>query len=70
MKNIRHLCAVGALACVFAISAYAGEISCGVADPPPPPPPQQAATVDAADETDDGVLQIAVTLLQGMLSVF
>ncbi len=74
MKHLRQLCAASVLACLLSVSAYAGDISCGVNDPTPPPPPtitneptQQSA---ATDGTGDGVLETALMLLEGALSLF
>lgn len=60
METLKRMCAGGvlALALALALPAFAGQIPCGVVDPPPPPPSAPA------------VLDVAWTLLQGVLSVF
>lgn len=73
MSRLRQLCAVIVLACVFAGSAYAGDIHCGTTDPPLPPPVQPTATSQtgvalASDESS--AVETALMLLQGVLSVF
>ncbi len=72
MSYLRQICAVFALACMFTVSTWAGDISCGVADhPPPPPPPPQTATAsqNVTGETGDHIVQFVMTLLQGALSI-
>ena len=66
MNRVRHLCAVMVLCLTFAVSAHAGEISCGVTDPPPPPPPSATSEGEIAC----GAMEVAAMLLEGVLSVF
>lgn len=63
MNRLRRLSAVLVLACAFTVSALAGDIHCGVTDPPPPTQQEGIA------ETSDGMLQIATTLLEGVLAL-
>jgi hypothetical protein len=58
----------------MAVSASAGDISCGVTDTPPPPATsmvtEQVVTTDGmSDEVDDGIAE-ALMLLQSILSLF
>lgn len=65
MRQINRFCAGLVLALAFALPTFAGHMPCGITDPPPPPPPQQAATI-----TEDGLAEMVISLLQGVLSVF
>lgn len=60
MRQFNRFCAGLVLMLALSIPAFAGHISCGGFTEDPPPP----------QETSDGVLQVAVTLLQGVLSAF
>lgn len=61
MRHLRNLCAALTLACAFTMPAFAGEISCGVADPPPPPPP-------IAGEMHAGFADVLLSLLGAVAS--
>jgi hypothetical protein len=78
MKNIRQFCAAVALACVFTLSTFAGQMETGITEPPPP-----ASTTDGQMETGiagqittgsseavDPVTEIALSLLQNLLPLF
>jgi hypothetical protein len=80
MKNLRQLCAAVVLTFVLTLSVPAGQITTGITDPPPPP---ASTTIDGQITTgtaepmqtggDEGlapVTQIALNVLQSMLSLF
>lgn len=73
MKRLRQLC----VACVFTLqlttTAFAGDIQTpGITQPPPPPNALSATTAGdiATGGMSDSVADIALDLLQTMLSVF
>lgn len=72
MKHLRQSCLIAALACALAASTYAGDMSAGYTNPPPPPAQPTGETAQpnvATDEASDEVLETALMLLQGALSV-
>jgi hypothetical protein len=69
MKNIQQLCGTVVLICVLTLSAFAGQIQTGIIDPPP------STTADGqiqtgSSETLDLNTQIALNLLQSVMSLF
>lgn len=77
MKYFRQLCAAIALVCILAVPGLAGDISCGVTSTPPPPAPassmvteQVEITDGMSDEVNGGISEVALTLLQSILSLF
>jgi hypothetical protein len=75
MKDFRQLCAAIALVCILAVSALAGDISCGVTDTPPLPATsmvtEQVVTTDGMSyEVDNGIAEEALALLPTILSLF
>ncbi len=58
MKNLRRLCAVALLSCIFAISVHAGDMSAGRTSEPP-----RTTESQACGEIDCGVLRSIVTLV-------
>ena len=81
MKKLQQLCMAGVFTLVLTTATFAGEISTGGFAPPPPPPPDElSATTPGSIETgsgvqnpqaiSDSVTDIALDLLQRMLSVF
>lgn len=66
MKNSyrKALCAL-VLSLALTASAFAGEIHTGITNPPQPPPTSGEQTV-----TTDTVTEIALNLLQSVLSLF
>jgi len=73
MKNLRQICATLALTLVFALPAFAdGYISLGKTSTPPP----SAATadgyilIDKAGQPADTMTEIALSLLQSVLTLF
>lgn len=64
MNNLRQLCLTALLIFAIAFSAHAGNIECdGVVNPLPPPP---TAT---GDIECDGLIEIFMSLIQGVLSL-
>jgi hypothetical protein len=59
-KPMKNLCIAVALVLTLAVAVSAGHIECGILNPPPP---EQATTV-----TDDALLEVTMTFLQGILS--
>lgn len=80
MKKLQRLCVVGVFTLVLATVTFAGEIATG-GSPQPPPPPAASSTITPGEidtpgdihtplATSDSVADIALNLLQTMLSVF
>lgn len=80
MEKVRQFCAAVVLVLSFAISAYAGQMTTWVTEPPPPPPSASAdgqMSTPVADpittgssEVADPVTQVALSLLQSVMSLF
>jgi hypothetical protein len=80
MKKLQHLCMSGVFTLVLSTAAFGGHIETpGVTPPPPPPPDELSAITPAHVETEgipssqaagDSVTDIALNLLQTMLTVF
>ena len=86
MKNLRQLCAAVVLTLALAASGSAGTIHTGKTEPPPPPVSvtegqtgtEQTSETDgtihtglaASEPGADTVAEIALSLLQSMLSLF
>ena len=81
MKRLRHFCAAAILTFTLTLSAFGGDIECGVVDPPPPPPSsvmgEMATGVTETNETPssetayiDPVTGLALDMLQSLLSLF
>ena len=80
MKKLQQLCMAGVFTLVLTTATFAGEISTGGFAPPPPPPPDELSATTPGDiqtggiqnpqATSDSVADIALGLLQTMLSVF
>jgi len=82
MKYLRQLCAAFVLIIILALSAFAGEMSTTVVSPPPPSMPATTAggemtTVDTGEISTinsvmapSSAIEIAVNLVQGVLSLF
>jgi hypothetical protein len=64
MKNLRLSLAVGVLTLVMAITALAGEMPCPITAPAPGDMPYPVAA------STDAVTEVALSLIQGALSVF
>lgn len=82
MKPLRRLCVALVLTLVLALSAFAGDIQTGITTTPPPPESQATTTGEistgvtgdmsttAAGQMDTGVTDVALSLLQSVLSLF
>ena len=82
MNRLRQICAVTILTISVTLSAFAGNINCGVVEPPPPDPSASVtgematgatATNDSLSaETAyvDPVTGLALDILQSLLSLF
>lgn len=78
MRNLRTLCASVVLAFALTAPAFAGNISTMVTAPPPPPAPQgnmhtgvtNQETAEDEATASDSVTEIALNLLQSVLSLF
>lgn len=79
MKTLRRLCAAFVLTLALTLSAFGGQIETGVTTAPPPPP-DTAATgqietgitgeISSGVTATDPVTEIALNLLQSLLSLF
>jgi hypothetical protein len=78
MKKLQQLCMAGVFTLVLTTATFAGEIHTG-GIPQPPPPNQSSATapgeiatggIQSPQAMSDSVADIALNLLQTMLSVF
>lgn len=80
MKKLQQLCMAGVFTLVLTTATFAGEISTPGLTPPPPPPPDELSATTPGDiatgglqnsgAISDSVADIALNLLQTMLSVF
>src|SRR6267142_962170 len=81
MKKLQQLCVAGVFTLVLTTATFAGDIHTGgITQPPPPPPDALSATTSGDIQTlgviqnpeaiSDSVGEIALNLLQTMLSVF
>ncbi len=78
MKKLQRLCVVGVFASVLTTTTFAGDIHTGIATPPPPNASSAITLGDIGtpgdiqtpQATTDSVEDIALNLLQTMLSVF
>ena len=80
MKKLQQLCMAGVFTLVLTTATLAGDIGTpGFTQPPPPPPDELSATTPGDIATgglqnsgaiSDSVADIALSLLQTMLSVF
>jgi hypothetical protein len=82
MKKLKQLSLATALTFMLATGAFAGTIDCPAAPPPPPPPPDSSSTTSGIIDTpapgvtqgpglaSDSVTEVALSLLQSVLSVF
>ncbi len=81
MKKLKQLTSAVALILVFTVTAFAGIIETPAVPPPPPPPDSSSSIATPGDmETpgvtqgpglaSDSVTEVALSLLQSVLSVF
>ncbi len=81
MKKLQHLCMAAVFTLMLTTATLAGDIATGGFTPPPPPPPDGFSATTSGDTQTPGVVQnpeaisdpvtdIALNLLQTMLSVF
>lgn len=78
MKNVSRVSMAVGLSLLLTASTFAGEIHIGKAPPPPPDPSASAASVDIATPGEiqiprtpsDSAMEVALNLLQNLLSVF
>lgn len=83
MKALRRFCAASLLTLALTLPVSAGYISTGVTSPPPPPAPASApgdsstsvageiSTTKSEEATaNDSVTEIALNLIQSVLSLF
>ena len=73
MKNYRNALAALVLAIVFSTSAFAGDGVIYTEKTPPPPPPQATGVIyteiTSPAPEEDALTEIALTLLQSVLSL-
>ena len=79
MKKLQQLCIAGVFTLMLTTATFAGDIATGGIAQPPPPPDQSSATtpgdistpgIQSPQAMSDSVSDIALSLLQTMLSVF
>ena len=81
MKKLRQLCVAAMFTLVLTTATFAGDIATGgFTQPLPPPPPASSSATSGSIETrsgvenpqdiSDSVADLALNLLQTMLSVF
>ena len=80
MKKLQQLCMVGVFTLALTTATFAGDIHTPGITPPPPPPPDELSATTPGDiatggiqnpqATSDSVIDLALNLLQTMLSVF
>ncbi|HEX8473620.1 MAG TPA: hypothetical protein VF666_06275 [Pyrinomonadaceae bacterium] len=73
MKQVQKLSAITLLTCILSIQAFAGVMDAPIA---PPPPPDGEMHYNSSKEHSEGamnvdpLLQIALNIVQSMLSLF
>lgn len=81
MKTAQQLCAVLALTLVLSLTAFAGDMSCGVTSTTPPPQQQSqteacgdmscgVASTDEATSDAATLTEVALGLIQNVLALF
>ncbi len=80
MSRLHRFCIATVLTFALTLSAFAGDIHCGVVSTPPPPPASVmgempdgvTATDEESSETSfvDPVTEFTLNILQGLLSLF
>ena len=80
MKKLRQLCVAAMFTLVLTTATFAGDIATGGFTQPSPPPPVSSSTTSGSIETgsglenpqeiSDSVTDLALNLLQAMLSGF
>ena len=78
MKKLQNLCVAGVFTLVLTTATFAGDIHTPGSPEPPPPAGSSATTpgdiatggIQNPQATSDSVVDIALNLLQTMLSVF
>jgi hypothetical protein len=70
MKNSKSLCAAVVLTLVLTLPVFAGEMTTMIADPPPPPTATEGQMQTGDSEAVDPVAQLALNVLQSVLSLF
>jgi hypothetical protein len=82
MKKLKQLSLATALTFMLATGAFAGTIDTPAVQPPPPPPPDSSSSVATPGDMEtpgvtqgpglasDSVTEVALSLLQSVLSVF
>lgn len=71
MKSIRQLCAAVVLTLVVAAHTFAGQMHTLIVDPPPPPPAAAEGQITTGNsEAVDPVVQLALNVLQSVMSLF
>ena len=80
MKKLQQLSMAGVFTLALTTATFAGDIATGGFTQPPPPPPNESSATTLGDiatggiqnpqEISDSVAEIALNLLQTMLSVF
>lgn len=78
MKQLKLFLASTLLTLALAVSAFAGNMPCGVTDPPSPPATAVASDTETTSSSGtvsettaiDPVMEIALNLIQSVLSLF
>jgi hypothetical protein len=81
MKHLRQFCVASILTVVLALSAFAGDIECGVVAPPPPPAASAMGDIECGltdingtqsieTASIDPVTDFTLNILQSMLALF
>lgn len=79
MKTVRQLCAALALTLILSLTAFAGDMSCGITSTTPPPQQPQAsvcgdmscgvASTDEATSDVPTVTEVALGLIQSVVAL-
>jgi len=78
MRSLQRLCVVGVFSLVLTTTTFAGDIHTGIASPAPPDQSsviepghiQSPQAIENPQGTSESVADIALSLMQTMLSVF
>jgi hypothetical protein len=71
MKQVQKLSAITILACILSIQAFAGVMDAPIAPPPPSDGDMKSSRASTGGTLNvDPVLQVALNIVQSMLSMF
>jgi hypothetical protein len=70
MNNLRQICAGFILTLALTVSAFAGQIECGVVNDPPLQETAAAGEMQNGIQSTDTVTELVISLLTNLLPLF